>query len=93
MAWCHPKFGLLLASCSSDRTVRIFEGSSKMSFRLIYSYTGHEASGSFLNLILVVVNGIAWAPPEYGLGLIAASSDGSISMHFPNSYYCFCFWN
>jgi len=70
VAWAHPKFGSILASCSYDRKVCVWKETSTNAWSTIYQYTGHELS----------VNSIAWAPQEYGLILACASSDGSISI-------------
>ncbi|KAL0819509.1 hypothetical protein ABMA28_007608 [Loxostege sticticalis] len=68
VAWAHPKYGNLLASCSYDRKVIIWKESGE--WTKLYEYTGHESS----------VNSVAWAPAEYGLILACCSSDGSISI-------------
>lgn len=72
VAWAHPKFGSMLASCSFDNTVIIWRESEGGSFSQIYqsSPTLHTAS----------VNGIAWAPYEAGAVLACASSDGCVSI-------------
>ncbi|XP_072929760.1 protein SEC13 homolog [Epargyreus clarus] len=67
VAWSHPKYGNLLASCSYDRKVIIWKESGE--WTKLYEYTGHESS----------VNSVDWAPSEYGLILACCSSDGSIS--------------
>jgi len=68
VAWAHPKFGNLLASCSYDRKVIIWKEAGEWS--KLYEYCNHESS----------VNSVAWAPAEYGLILACGSSDGSISI-------------
>lgn len=39
----------------------------------------------FDELSSFIVNSVSWAPYEYGLCLMAASADGSISCHFKTS--------
>lgn len=68
VAWAHPKFGNLLASCSYDRKVIIWKETGE--WTKLHEYAGHESS----------VNSVAWAPAEYGLALACCSSDGSISV-------------
>lgn len=72
--WAHPKFGVMLASCSFDQKVIIWKESEQQpgAFSPIYTSpaTLHDAS----------VNAVAWAPHELGLALACASSDGSISV-------------
>jgi len=70
IAWAHPKFGSILASCSYDKKVCIWKESSVNVWTKIYEYDKHESS----------VNSIAWAPHEFGLVLAAASSDCSLSL-------------
>lgn len=47
LSWSHPKFGrCLLASCSHDRTVLIWEEDpSTHTWSIIYKYTAHALSG------------------------------------------------
>lgn len=47
LSWSHPKFGSLLASCSYDGTVKVFSISKDKSYSVVYSYSGHKASGTF----------------------------------------------
>lgn len=77
VAWAHPKFGSLLASCSYDGKVIIWKESTSPSSGVaaggwikVKEYKGHESS----------VNSIAWAPHDFGLHLACASSDGRISV-------------
>jgi len=69
VAWAHPKFGSILASCSYDRRVIIWKESPANVWSKVYEYS-HESS----------VNGIAFAPQEFGLSLACASSDSTISV-------------
>lgn len=70
VAWAHPKFGSLLASCSYDGKVIIYKEQSLNQWTQAYTHEFHEAS----------VNSIAWAPHEYGLSLACASADGTVSI-------------
>lgn len=67
VAWAHPKFGYILASCSYDRKVIIWKENRE--WTKSYEYANHDSS----------VNSIAWAPMEFGLILACGSSDGTIS--------------
>lgn len=73
VAWSHPKYGNLLASCSYDRKVIIWKETGE--WTKIYEYTSHDSS----------VNSVAWAPHDYGLILACGSSDGSLSILTSNS--------
>lgn len=70
VSWAHPKFGVLLASCSYDGRVLIHRESPANTWSKIHEQATHESS----------VNAIAWAPHEYGLVLGCASADGTISV-------------
>jgi protein transport protein SEC13 len=70
VAWGHPKFGTLLASCGYDCRVFIWAEGPVNHWNCVYTYEGHSGS----------VNSIAWAPHEFGLCLATASSDGSIAI-------------
>jgi protein transport protein SEC13 len=71
LAWSHPKFGGLLASCGFDRKVCIWKEASANKWEKIYEYTEHSNS----------VNCLSFCPIDYGLILIAGSTDGTISIH------------
>lgn len=68
VAWAHPKFGSILASCSYDGKV-IFWRESGSSWEVFLEHR-HDAS----------VNAISWAPYEFGLSLACASSDAKFSV-------------
>jgi len=70
VAWAHPKFGSILASCSYDRQVIIWKELSRNNWVQIYQHRGHDGS----------VNSIAWSPHEQGLCLACGSSDETISV-------------
>lgn len=44
VAWAHPMFGNILASCSYDRKVIIWKEENG-AWDKMYEYTGHESSG------------------------------------------------
>eukprot|EP00891_Asterochloris_glomerata_P000053 jgi/Astpho2/53/e_gw1.00001.77.1_t len=71
VAWAHPKFGGLLASCSFDHKVILWKQQPDGNWVPVHESTVHTAS----------VNGVAFAPYELGLQVAAASSDGSFSVH------------
>lgn len=78
VSWAHPKFGVVLASCSFDGSVLIHRESRPRDWGVLYSARGlHESS----------VNGLAFAPHECGLMLASASSDGRVAIlaHQPDN--------
>jgi protein transport protein SEC13 len=71
VSWAHPKFGVMLASCSFDGSVLIHQQGSNGQWTLLHAARRlHESS----------INGVAFCPHEYGLMLAAASSDGKVSI-------------
>eukprot|EP00922_Rhytidocystis_sp_ex-Travisia-forbesii_P050774 GHVS01075422.1.p1 GENE.GHVS01075422.1~~GHVS01075422.1.p1 ORF type:complete len:329 (-),score=87.15 GHVS01075422.1:865-1851(-) len=76
VAWAHPKFGSMLASCSYDMRAIIWtEQQQQMvgsrpvgSWHKVYCSEVHSAS----------VNAVAWAPWEFGLHFATASTDGTV---------------
>ncbi|ALC47949.1 sec13, partial [Drosophila busckii] len=77
VAWAHPKFGNILASCSYDRKVIIWKSTSPRDWTKLYEYSNHDSS----------VNSVGFAPADYGLVLACASSDGSVSVLTCNTEY------
>ena len=78
VSWSHPKFGVILASCSFDGSVLIHRETRPRDWTLLHAARHlHESS----------VNAIAFAPHELGLMTAAASSDGRVSIltHQPDN--------
>lgn len=70
LAWAHPKFGNVIASCGYDGKVVVWMEVEKGNWQNMYEYAAHSSS----------VNSVAWAPHEYGLVLALGSSDSNISI-------------
>ncbi len=70
LSWAHPKFGVLLASCSYDGSVMVHREAPANTWTKIYEHKFPDSS----------VNSIAWSPHEYGLLLACGSSDGRVSL-------------
>eukprot|EP01062_Namystynia_karyoxenos_P044457 TRINITY_DN32765_c0_g1_i1.p1 TRINITY_DN32765_c0_g1~~TRINITY_DN32765_c0_g1_i1.p1 ORF type:complete len:344 (+),score=94.91 TRINITY_DN32765_c0_g1_i1:74-1033(+) len=71
VAWAHPRFGCMLASASHDGHATVWqrqqlEGCDADTFVKVHDFTEHSGS----------VNCVDWAPPEAGILLATASSDG-----------------
>ena len=95
VAWAHPKYGHILASCSYDGKVLIWKeqqgGSGVGGWIKIKEHTLHTASGNPKFLLCqwlepyrlffpLPVNSVSWAPHELGAILACASSDGKVSV-------------
>ncbi|KAK9134040.1 hypothetical protein Scep_013568 [Stephania cephalantha] len=59
VAWAHPKFGSVLASCSYDGKVIIWKEGNQNEWTQSHVFSEHKSS----------VNSISWAPHELGLSL------------------------
>ena len=72
LAWAHPQFGSILASCSFDGKIIIWREApnSNGQFQKLLEHVLHEAS----------VNSVSWAPYELGALLLCASTDGKVSV-------------
>jgi len=84
VAWAHPKYGNILASCSYDGRVFVWKHQPAGSLPQAY---GVPATGSASwtrikehNLHTASVNSVSWAPHELGPMLACASSDGKLSV-------------
>jgi len=87
VSWAHPCFGTVLASCGFDGRVIVWAeqepppaawpGGARSRptpgplLQPIYEHRAHEPAS---------VNAVAFAPPEYGLTLACAASDGRVSV-------------
>ncbi|KAG6853897.1 hypothetical protein C0991_000362 [Blastosporella zonata] len=67
VAWAHPKFGHIIASCSYDGKVLIWKEQQGQG----------PAAGGWNKY---AVNSVSWAPHELGAILACASSDGKLSV-------------
>ncbi|GAA5850257.1 hypothetical protein JCM8547_001063 [Rhodosporidiobolus lusitaniae] len=83
LAWAHPSFGSILASCSFDGKVFIWkenEGPAQPGQHQQQGASGKWGKVKEHLLHTASVNAIAWAPHELGPILACASSDGKVSV-------------
>lgn len=69
VAWAHPKFDKLIASCSYDGKVTIWREGRVGQWLKIFT-APHDCS----------VNSVAWAPHEAGAVLAAGCGDGTVTI-------------
>ncbi|KAF8605723.1 WD40 repeat-like protein [Ceratobasidium sp. AG-I] len=91
VAWAHPEFGTLIASCSYDRTVKIWEdargvpdgpgGASKFQLRATLT----EARGT--------VRAVDFAPAAFGLKLVTIASDNFVRIYECHETYHLTAWS
>lgn len=79
LSMAHPEFGPLLASCSVDRTVVIYQENSDPK-------TGQSTWKALAKLVdsRQAVTDVAFAPRHLGLKLACASSDGRVRIYEAN---------
>ncbi|KAG7544247.1 hypothetical protein FFLO_03360 [Filobasidium floriforme] len=85
LTWSHPEFGNLLASCSYDRTVRIWEevgpaGGASM----VNGNSGGQrrwAERALLNEARGSVRGVEFGPNAFGLKLASISTDATLRIY------------
>jgi len=70
VAWGHPKFGSLLASCSYDGRVFLWKEMQSNFWQRIFEFARSEGS----------MNSVAFAPHSFGLSLACGCSDGTVSI-------------
>ncbi|KAI5451212.1 GTPase-activating protein S13 [Naganishia albida] len=89
VAWGHPSFGTILASCSYDSRVYVWKEKEPASVGgaagVGYGARGHGHPAEWEKIKehaghSASVNSIAWAPYELGAILACASSDGNVSV-------------
>ena len=74
VAWAHPQYGTVLASCSYDGTVLVFKEDGPGRWSVVHKFAP-EASQP------VSINSIEFAPSAFGqLILACASSDGHVTV-------------
>ena len=90
MAWAHPKYGHILASCSYDGKVLIWkeqqvQGAGAGSWTKVKEHTLHTASGELAKPIIPERNNADLECDQDQLGFLVAilayaSSDGKLSV-------------
>jgi protein transport protein SEC13 len=67
VAWAHPKFGTVLASCGYDRQAIVWQEAPPGTWTEVTSIKAETS-----------INSVCWAPHELGLVLACATSDGHV---------------
>jgi len=78
VAWSHPKFGSVLASCSFDGSIFIHREQQQQ--QRSSSSSDWIAVATHKNLHESSVNSVSFCPHQYGLILAGGSSDGTVSV-------------
>ena len=79
VSWAHPEFGQLLASCSLDRNVNVWEEQENVdrTGRVVSRWHKRAQLGDALDS----VNDVRFAPRHLGLKVAAGSSDGLVRVY------------
>lgn len=90
LSWAHPEFGNVIASCSEDGTVNIWEEQDRVT-----SVTKGEAWQRKATLCTTkkAVNDVKFAPRQHGLKLATASADGKVRIYEATDSFVISHWN
>ncbi len=78
--WAHPKFGMMLASCSLDNSVCIWEERESVDDRA-GARVGEWSRRTTLSDSRGAVNDVAFSPSRDTMTLAAGSADGSVRIY------------
>ncbi|XP_064394460.1 nucleoporin SEH1-like [Halichondria panicea] len=82
VSWAHPEFGQVLATCSFDRTVAIWEEQvTEKKSPLATSSDTHWVKRASLVDSRTEVNDVKFAPRNLGLQLATCSTDGQLRIY------------
>ncbi|KAG8810462.1 hypothetical protein FRC17_002932, partial [Serendipita sp. 399] len=97
LSWAHPEYGTILASCSFDKTVKIWEEGGVEPARGTESNTGsrwHDrATLSESRLNGASVRAIEFGPRHFGLKLAVLSSDSYLRIYDCVELHNLATWN
>lgn len=85
LSWAHPEFGSVLASCSFDRTIKIWQEEKKTLFGVPTNANGASSSrwakNATLNHATDSVMDVAFSPRHRGLRILSCSLDGNVRIY------------
>ncbi|XP_031569466.1 nucleoporin SEH1-like [Actinia tenebrosa] len=81
VTWAHPEFGQVLASCSFDRTVAIWEEQVVGSNHTLTHGQSHWVKRASLVDSRTSVTDVKFAPHHLGLQLATCSKDGTVRIY------------
>lgn len=90
LSWAHPEFGQVLASCSEDGTVNIYEEQDRVTSTLKGETWQRKAQICDTKKAL---NDIKFAPRHLGLKLATASADGKVRVYEATDSFVISHWN
>ena len=91
LSWAHPEFGNLIASCSEDRTVRIWEEQIGVT-RSEYENRDRWIMKAQLADSKKAVNDVKFSPRHLGLKFASASADGIVRIYEATDVFSLNYW-
>ena len=90
VCWSHPEFGSLIASCSEDRTVCIWEQQENITSKIskdkwICKAKLHDAKRA--------INDVKFSPRHLGLRIATASAEGIVRIYDSVDLFSLSYWN
>ena len=85
LSWANPEFGQIIASCSEDGTVCIFEEHESSKWR-------HKATIK-VGSKKVAVNDVKFGPLSFGLKIATASADGYLRVFVARDVFDLTQWD
>lgn len=94
LSWAHPEFGQLIASCSEDRTVCIWEEQESVTSSSSSTTRDTEkwVKKATLSDCKKSVNDVKFSPRHLGLKVATASADGLIRIYEANDIFSLTYW-
>jgi len=89
LSWAHPEFGQLLASCSHDTSVHIWEEQESVTMRDKETRWQKKAQ---LSDSKCSVRDVKFAPRHLGLKLASASADGFVRIYEATDVFTLNYW-
>jgi nucleoporin SEH1 len=91
LSWAHPEFGQLIASCSEDKTICIFEEQESVT-PLKTEQRDRWQRKVTLTDSKKSVNDVEFAPRHLGLKIAAASADGTVRIYEATDVFSLNYW-
>lgn len=96
LSWAHPEFGQLLASCSEDKTICVWEEQESLTPSATQSSGGGQKEKWLKKVSLseskTSIKDVKFAPRHLGLKLASASADGCIRIYEATDVFSLNYW-
>ena len=91
LSWAHPEFGSLIASCSEDKSVCIWE--EQIAVTKSRSDREKWIRKAQLSDSKKPLNDVKFGPRHLGLQIAAASADGSVRIYEATDVFTLNYWH